>query len=319
MQLPTHSPFFKLQSYTKNAIKMTPRDVLSGHDIYLKQAQLSIQKYPFFGVGGGNFVMASKNNILSNNLSDSAHNIFLELTTEQGIFATTCFLIFILFIAINVISAPSLSGFLFLYLLINFQTDYTYQLYSLFLFWIILSSVNYTEKREISIPSALYGLFGLVPLIVLLCITTSTLLVKMHNYESAVNWYPFNKEAYINAIKMSVDQTPFYIQQMEQIAPYDLTYIMSTAEYYFQKGNKVQTLKYYKKVYERNNLCSFYFIKQIYKLKRELSTQYQADFFLNKVIYDYQKIFASNSLRKEFKDFCKAEGIEKCPKIGWNN
>ena len=146
IQLPSHSPFFKLQTYGKKIFKISPRDILSDHDIFLKQSLNSIQKHPLYGVGGGNFIMVSQYNSAHNTISDSAHSLFLELATEQGILATVCFLFFILFIVIKISKLNSLPGFLFLYLLFNFQTDYTYQVYSLFLIWIILASMSQCEE-----------------------------------------------------------------------------------------------------------------------------------------------------------------------------
>ncbi|MFH0772788.1 MAG: O-antigen ligase family protein, partial [bacterium] len=140
VQQPVGSPFFTLQTFGKTVLNISPRDTISGRDVFVKQALLSIQKYPLFGIGGGNFIIASQNNIINTVFSDSAHNIFLQLATEQGVFATLCFLLFVFLVLRRVFLSPSLPGFLFLYLLLNFQTDYTYQIYSLFLFWIILSA-----------------------------------------------------------------------------------------------------------------------------------------------------------------------------------
>lgn len=319
IQQPKNSAFYSLQEYGRKVLHFTPRETISGHDIFIKQALLSIGKFPYFGVGGGNFITASRNNIIDNTQSDSAHNIFFELATEQGIIAALCFGLFIFLISKYTFSIPTLPGFLFLYLLINFQTDYTYQVYFLFLFWIILSSVVYAEKKEVTIPPILYGLLCLVPLVILMCFTTSVLFIRMGDYKKATYWYPFNKEAYIAVIKNDYLEAPSSIRNMEQIAPYDLTYIMNAAKYYLKLGDKKQALIYYERVYQMNRLCSFYFIKQIYTLKKELGNQSQANYFLNGVVHDYQTIFASNSLKKEISDFCKEVKLTSCPKVGWND
>jgi len=318
MQQPSTSPFYQVQSYINSSLHFSPRDLISGRDLYMKQAILSIQKNPLFGIGGGNFIIASQNNIINNNYSDSAHNVFLELATEQGILATACFLLFSILITKRVFQSPSISGFLFLYLLLNFQTDYIYQIYSIFLFWIILSSVAYSEKEEISIPTTVVGLSYLLPLVVLTCIMTSGLLVKMHRYEGAIGWYSLNKAAYNNSIKEAGKKSPEFIKKMRQLAPYDRNFIIIAADYLIRQGSKKEALRYYESVYETNHLCSFYFIKKIYMLKKELQSQYDADFFLRNVVLEYNQIFASNSLNEEFIVFCKEAKIQQCPKIGWN-
>ncbi|MCX6731066.1 MAG: O-antigen ligase family protein, partial [Candidatus Roizmanbacteria bacterium] len=264
IQQPKNSPFYSLQQYGKTTFHMIPRDVLSARDIFIKQALLSIQKSPLFGIGGGNFIVASRNNILNNAQSDSAHNIFFELATEQGLLATFCFILFIFLISKCVLFTPTLPGFLFLYLLFNFQTDYTYQVYSLFLFWIILSSLTFTEKRHISLLPALYGLLCLIPIFILASISTSVHLAKMGDYRNAIKWYPFNKGVYASAIKQSDDQVNIYIRQTEYIAPYDVNINTVIAAYYLQNGDKQKALQYYERIYDNNHLCSFHFIKQIY-------------------------------------------------------
>jgi len=318
IQVPINSPFYKIQTLLKTSLDVSPRETISARDIYFKQAFISINKYPFFGIGSGNFLIASKSNVISSNSSDSAHNIILELATEQGLFATIFFLLFIFLITKHALTNSSLSGFLFLYLLINFQTDYTYQVYSLFLFWIILSSLSYSEKNEIEASSSLYGLLCIVPLVILVCISTSSLLLKIGNIEGANNWYPLSKDVYVSAIKKQDNKSSIFIARAEQIAPYDLNIIIESANYYITKGNKQKALSYYERVYSMNKLCSFYFIKRIYTLKKEVQSKKIADSFLKGVVLDYEHIFATDVLRKEFSNFCREEKITPCLKIGWN-
>jgi len=317
-QQPISSPLFQLQSSLKTALHIELRDGISGHDIYLKQAVLSIQNHPLLGIGGGNFIIASRENIINTNYSDSAHSLFFELATEQGILATICFLLFVVLIVRSIFLSPSLPGFLFLYLLLNFQTDYTYQLYSLFLLWIVLSALSHSEKKEVTLPVSLYGILCIIPLIVVTCIMTSALFLKMGNLEQAIRWYPLNKEAVSSVITQSGNKAPMYIQQAHYIAPYDLTFITASADFFLQKGDKQKALANYEKVYSMNHLCSFYFVEKIYFLKRELVSAKEANQFLNKVVHDYQSIFATDALRNDFAAFCKKAALTPCPKVGWN-
>ena len=318
IELTSSSPFFKAQTYIKTVFNVIPREPLSSHDIYLKQALISIQQYPFFGIGGNNFILASKKTALYQNSTDSVHSLFFQMGAEQGIVATLFFLVFVAFVLIRLFRFPTLPGFLFLYLLFNFQTDYTYHIYSFFLLFIILSSLSYSEKKEVSIPSSLYGAISTVLLAALVCILTSSLFVKITRYEDAIRWYPFNKEAYVGSIKKTDSLSATYIQKLEYIAPSDLNGAVATAEYYRINNNWPLALSAYEKIYDMNHYCSLYFIKNIYLLKKNLISQKNADQFLHGIVLDYQHIFASNALRKDFSQFCVEEGITSCPKIGWN-
>ena len=97
-----------------------------------------------------------------------------------------------------------------------------------------------------------------------------------------------------------------------------LTPIIESADVYMKEGNKKKALLMYEKAYSANYLCSFLFIKKLYILKKELESQKNADYFLKGVILDYEHIFVTDTLRREFSDFCKDEEISPCPKIGWN-
>ncbi len=311
----TDSFFYKPQKYIETILHSPSRNLLEGHDVFIKQAIFSAIKHPLFGVGGGNFLLASVQHNENHAISDSAHNIFFELAAEQGLLATLFFLLLIGLIIKQILKRPSLSGFLFFYLLFNFQTDYTYQIYSFFLLLIIFGSLSYQENKEFPISLSFYGLFCCIPLIVLTCICTSNLMLKMGRPEQAIQWYPLNKEAYINAIDLSQDNTLSYIEKGEQIAPYDGDLILISADFFLRQGNKSKALSYYEKIYELNKYCSFYFVEQIYQLKKDVYSRKEADYFLQRVVYYYRHWNTTHYFRNMFSEFCKKAEIEECPEI----
>ena len=65
-----------------------------------------MKEYPLFGIGAGNFLKASLKYNVGNNISDSAHNIFLEVATEQGIPAALLLLAIALLVLSSILNHP---------------------------------------------------------------------------------------------------------------------------------------------------------------------------------------------------------------------
>lgn len=88
-------------------------------DVYYKKAVEGFIKKPFFGWGAGNYANISAGTIYS-------HNIFLDMLSENGIFVFLMFLSMILYGLFY--GEKNLYYYLFIALLINFQTDLTYSI-----------------------------------------------------------------------------------------------------------------------------------------------------------------------------------------------
>lgn len=306
------SPLFNLQQYLSKTVTLNPRDLLSGRDEFAKQALQSIKEHPFFGIGTGNFLKASLKYSVSNNISDSAHNIFLEITTEQGIPAALLLLIIVLLILSSIFNHPPAYrqagpsiAYLFLYLLINFQTDYTYQIYLFLILATIIAATSYKEKDEMAFPLLLYGGINVFLLGSLVLIVTSALLLKQNNPVQALSLYPLNRAAYIGAIKQSNDgNAAMLIEKGLAIAPYDTGIILTASEYYLSKGEKEKAFFLYQKAYSANHLIAFPIMKQIYFLKKELLSPKEAEMFLNEITRSFRQIYVTESFKKELNDFC---------------
>jgi len=113
---------------------------------YFREAFLSIQKHPILGIGPNNFLYVSR--LYSKNPSqttETTHNIFLEVLVGQGILGFLPFAGLILLILVK--SQKNALYFAMLAMLINFQTDYTYQIYSfLLLFFALAGTISREEK-----------------------------------------------------------------------------------------------------------------------------------------------------------------------------
>ena len=306
------SPLFILQQYSKKIALLSPRDLFSGRDMFTTQALQSIKENSYFGIGAGNFIKASLKYNVNNNISDSAHNIFLEVATEQGIPAGIVLLIMSVLILSSIFNRPSSTGYLFFYLLINFQTDYTYQIYLFLILATIIAATLYKEE-EMMLPLWLYGSINVFLLGSLVLIVTSALFLKQNNPLMALSWYPLNRQAYIEAIKQNNDgNAPILIKKGLSVAPYDTGIILAGSEYYLNNGEKEKALSLYEKAYDANHLISFSIMKQIYLLKKELRLPKEAEMFLKEIMQSFQQIFITESFKKELNDFCLKEQQKWC-------
>jgi len=116
------------------------KDILGSRLEYAKQALISAQRSPLFGIGPNNFQSVSKQySKASIQATTTTHNIFLEILVGQGLFGILPFLGLIIMILLK--SRKNALFFAMLAMLINFQTDYTYQIYSFFLLFFVIAGI----------------------------------------------------------------------------------------------------------------------------------------------------------------------------------
>jgi O-antigen ligase len=109
---------------------------------YFKTAINSAKEKPIFGVGPGNFRYASaKYTSIPGYTSHSSHNIFLDILSEYGIGLFLILLFLIMRSLSKSLKKPTLFSFLFIALLINFQTDYTFRIFSVALLFATFISI----------------------------------------------------------------------------------------------------------------------------------------------------------------------------------
>lgn len=122
------------------------KDILGSRIEYLKEAYHAFGENPLIGIGPNNFIVAS-NKYTENPYkatTRSPHNIFIEVLVGQGIIGFVFFLLLILLILKN--TKKTSLFFVFLAMLINFQTDYTYQINGFFLLFFIVAGVITNDK-----------------------------------------------------------------------------------------------------------------------------------------------------------------------------
>lgn len=93
------------------------KSFVGNRELYFKKAIAGFTKKPLFGWGSGNYYKLKAGTVYS-------HNIFLDMLSENGIFVFLTFLLMILYGLFY--GEKDLYYYLFIALLVNFQTDFTY-------------------------------------------------------------------------------------------------------------------------------------------------------------------------------------------------
>lgn len=320
LDVPKTSPLYPLQKIAVKNLKLSPRDMLSGRDTFYPQAIDAISKNPLFGVGAGNFIKISLTYNKNNNFTDSAHNIFLEIAAEQGIPTLLAFVFLVVLLTVQAVRKRSVWGYVFIYLFLNFQTDYTYQIYLFPVLVAVVAGVFYEEHDSVSIPTWIFGLVSSVLFFIVFCMLTSIIMLSSGRPLDAIRWYPLNKDAYIQALQ--TERNPQISQELAQnaiqVASGDIGVMLADAQSLAEYGNKTKALSIYEKLYGDNPLISFSVIRRIYILKKELLSKKEADLFLTKVMLDYKGLgFVPDNFKKEVGDFCIAQRGEVCKETAW--
>lgn len=115
---------------------------------YLRQAFLSSIERPVFGVGPGNFIYASIKHTNNPRIwSFSSHNIFLDILVENGILALIVFALIILLI-FKTSNANNPFFYLFVAMVVNFQTDYAFTIFSYLALFFMIMALTYQSPND---------------------------------------------------------------------------------------------------------------------------------------------------------------------------
>ncbi len=184
-------------------------DIISHRNSFFLSGVRAIRDYPIFGVGFGNFGVASfRYNDLHLFWSRTSHNIFLDMATELGLPAMLAFLGVVIY-AIKK-SRKDIVFFVFLGLLANFQMYYSFKIYSVLFIFFILLGLMFEDKRAANYnlnldPNRLIGIF-LTPIIIIQFAFVSRALINIGKYEAALVFDPSNKKLYQKIINKSINK-----------------------------------------------------------------------------------------------------------------
>lgn len=296
--------------------------LFSGREKYITDAFWGIKEKTFFGLGPGNYFYASLKNTDKTPYSwtDTSHNIFLDKFSENGLIAGTLFIILMMLVIIK--AKKNLFFFLFLGLLLNFQTDYTYKINSFLLLFFIIAGLIYQEENQIILPKY----FSLIPAILLglliQLMLLSNIFYKQQNYRLGGFFYPLNKETYRPLIGTEITKGNYrnvinYLNFYSNLFKGDPSVQEHIGDIYIQYNEKEKALWYFRKAYYWHPYQGRILFRKLYNLKKELYGEKQAklfaDSFLKKVAGIEVRDFSSSFLRAEAKMFCQEIYGEECP------
>lgn len=120
------------------------KEGLSSRNFFAEDAFESIMKKSVLGVGPGNYIDVSRVHTIIGTRSETSHNIFLDIFSENGIVAGVIFILILVELFRK--SDKNLIFFLALAMIINFQTDYTYRIFSFLLLFFVLLALIYRPQ-----------------------------------------------------------------------------------------------------------------------------------------------------------------------------
>jgi len=298
------------------------KEIFGARFDYFNQAIQSWKEKPFFGLGAGNFIYGStKYREQYMHASGSSFNIYFDILAENGIIACIIFgLITISLLRPVLLQTGNLFSPLFIYLFINFQTDYTHKIYGLFTLFFILGAIHYNEKGEDSFP-VIFKTLSTLLLTASLFIFTSAFFLLYSQRDQAIYVYPLNKTAYLQKIYATIANKNFrgaeiLIQQYQKISPGNVSTLLSFGDLFNSHKRYIQALTYYEKAYRLDRLLPFSVIEKIYLLKKKLYSSHAATNFIGEVFNFYKSFYSAREIRLYYKKsivrFCNKTKESAC-------
>lgn len=308
-----------LRPYHKILIKkfeLEKKELVANRDQYLLQALSSFAEKPFFGIGPNNFTYASKKySNIPFSWVESSHNLFLDILVESGFFAFCFFFLTILLIVAASFKKADGLFFVFLAMLINFQTDYTHRIYSFSLLFFIIAGAIWREKQRRRdnrqrLPASLIlssSIFIMTNLII-----WSNLAFRSQKPRLGFFLYPFNREVCFSLTEEKI------LNFCGRFYSGDFKVLENIAKIYGQHNQENSALAYYKKAYQVNQFTGFNLVKKIYTLKNKLEGESEARKFISETFCKYTNLedidFIPIQAKTEISDiFLEMKNLE-CPK-----
>ena len=291
-------PFKNIQQFVTKTFSFYPKTIGSTRLSYFSQAIEGVIRNPLFGIGPNTFTYFSRQfNTTGYIFSTDVHNIFLEIGFEAGIPALLFFIAFIVLKIRHGILNPTIFFFIFLYLLINFQTDYTYKIYSvLALFIFSASQINVPQRDHKNNNIGTYIFIGITLFlqIIVICILTSLIFQKSGNPSQAVLFNPFNRYAYYDLLKeaaanKNIALVDEYAKKLQIISPVNLQSELEIVNAYKTIGEPNKLLRSLEKAYSIQSLLPPLYIEQLYKLTEKYRSKEKAKQLITRYIDERQK------------------------------
>lgn len=258
----------------KKTIDSEQKTLLGNREIYIGQGLKAIKDNSFFGAGLGNFKLISDRfSVDPNTIVETSHNIFIDTFVEGG----TILLVLVLYLVFLFLknSKNNFWKYIFIALLLNFLSDYTYRIY-IFVIVLIISIAYSVDDNENESLSLLHGIFfGITTLSALIMFTTFTLLHFHYNSNWMFLMNPFNKKLSQTLIEKNIVEKDYEsaLHIMNISAKFhrgDSNYLEYLASSFENFANKKMAAFYYRKAFEVSNPRDYlFYIRKILFLDRE--------------------------------------------------
>lgn len=312
-------PFLSsLRFFAQGRQTLSVRSLDSGRVDFLMQGIESISEHPLVGIGPNNFLYASMRHVDLPYWTFTSHNIIIDTAVGQGIIASLILLIFFGFILFK--SRKTLPYFLFLAMLFNFQTDYTFMISSFFVLLFVLAGFAYEEKQHISASL-------LLPVALVLFLAAQAMLFSLvelnkGEYRNAITLYPLQNEAYQPLIKQYLlkgrkKEAGKYLRSYVRYFPGDPLVLEYAGKYYDSYGNFKLAKMYYQKSYNAYRYGDFTVIEKLYVLRLVMdgkkSAKKFADNYFRQVSVTEKMGGLPPGYRIAVSQFCQSIYFQHCP------
>lgn len=283
---------------------LLPKPILSVRDFYYPQVfrawKIAPMEQLLFGYGLGNYIYPSIKTAQTAGLTPAeTHNIFLSIFIESGILSLFWFLIFCTLIVSIGFRKKNPSLYLFLYLLINFQTDYTYIIpffIGLFFFFAgRIVPITYRDLQNKWILKIIFFIFFLY----LLYAGMSYFLIQQRKTTLEKEMETADKTKVVKIL-----------QDLEKITPYEEFELTDWASVYEEVGNYTEAAR----LLEKLSLYSprWYLAHLPHLLDLQMKIKIDIKGYLESKKKDYTQFIFTNEEKKGFNIICWKYAKIKC-------
>jgi O-antigen ligase len=293
------------KSFLVLRIKTVAKTVFNSRDETFTQALAAIKTKPFFGVGQGNFILVSKKlSLKPYTWNETALNYFLETGAENGLLVLGSLIALIVYLIYRAEKhSPYFYGAVALF--VNFQTDYTYRIYPLWLlFFFLLFLSQKPSRHETAIPKYAAVKSFLVLGLLWQAIFWSLVSFRLGKYSLSTFFYPLNSSAsehqtVENLLQDKDNQARQSLAWLNKTQPGEPTRQFLNGQMYLGLHDKTMALQSLEKAYVAHPFEALDLYRQIYELKKELYGKSEAKAFLKTYQNKVAQISISANHRQE--------------------
>jgi len=294
---------------------------LSQRREYFYQAYQSIREKPLFGVGPNNFYYASVKFQNSPEFwSDSAHNIFLDVLSENGIpvgiISSAIFLLFLAHIKNTFQKQDIIVISLLLGLFLQFQMDYIYKLYSFFILSIFFMGLLYIEGKMMVVSLKKILILSSMLSLLTISILLNLFFTSNGKYTIAYLFYPLRRETSEGLIdqKLSVKDNPDGLRMLNRydtIFSGDASVQRNIGDIYADIDMPSLSVRHYMNAYKLDKFKNLDLLYTIYDLNRVTNQEKIGRAFLDRSFHE----FSQNSYKTNVPLSYRIEVMKACQKV----